>query len=318
MGGSTNLTESGIFGQANLAHIVNDHAVAEEYLAYWQCLAADSQSEELIQWNSLRIREDALPLPVNRGPPSAESAIIEQEVQEPIRVVTCPRPSLNLIDCYAAFLASACSCACLTFAFSIDKTLGGILEQDSNAARYLLLEKRSKSHAALLKVGANRVASGAVLGSEELKHAVDKYGSECWEPERLTGLNEHVQYVHTKFMLVDPLGCMPVTISGSANFSQASVRKNDENMLFVTGDTRVSDLYFVEFWRLFQHWRFRERVSQRMWDRRSASSGGSKMPPLINLHLVDSDSWAAPFYDPAHQKCQEREMLMAVHVPGTI
>lgn len=305
--GSTNLTESGVFGQANVAHIVNDSSVAETYLAYWKCLAADMPTEELTHWNASCMAEDALPSP-------SQSPAAVSDGKGSVQVVTCPRPTLNLIDSYAAFLASAASCACLTFAFSIDKTLGSILEKDSKAARYLLLEKRSKAHTALLDVAANRVASGAVLGDDELKGAVDKDGAAFWGPERLTGLNEHVRFVHTKFMLDDPLGPAPTTISGSANFSQASVRKNDENMLFVTGDTRVADLYFVEFWRLFQHWRFRDRVSQRMWDRRSAAKDGSKMPPLMNLYLVDSDSWTAPFFDSSNAKCQERQMLMAMHV----
>ena len=53
--------------------------------------------------------------------------------------------------------------------------------------------------------------------------------------ETLTGLNDHVNYLHTKYMLVDPLSDDPVVISGSANFSNASSVDNDENML-VPGD----------------------------------------------------------------------------------
>jgi len=304
--GSTNITESGIFGQANVAHIVNSSHIAEQYLEYWGRLAADVPTTELTQWNASQKAEDALPIPGKSVAPSIEQSVC---------VVTCPRPSLQLLDSYAAFLASAQTCACLTFAFSIDKGLASILEEDSGVSRYLLLEKRSKAHESLLKVGANRIATGAVLGEEELHSAVAADGSEFWEAERLTGLNEHVHYVHTKFMLLDPLGQSPTTISGSANFSKASVQKNDENMLFITGDTRVSDLYFVEFWRLFQHWQFRDRVSQRMWDRRSAKKEGSELPPQFKLHLVDNDSWTERFYDPDHAKCRDRSMLMAMFVP---
>ena len=55
-----------------------------------------------------------------------------------------------------------------------------------------------------------------------------------WVRETTTGalgLNAHVHYVHSKFMLVDPLGDDPIVVTGSANFSDASTRANDENML---------------------------------------------------------------------------------------
>ena len=40
-------------------------------------------------------------------------------------------------------------------------------------------------------------------------------------------------YVHTKFMLIDPLSEDPVVITGSANFSKNSLVNNDENMLLI-------------------------------------------------------------------------------------
>jgi phosphatidylserine/phosphatidylglycerophosphate/cardiolipin synthase-like enzyme len=42
-------------------------------------------------------------------------------------------------------------------------------------------------------------------------------------------------------------------IIGSANFSNPSQRINDENMLVIRGDTRVADIYFGEFMRIFDH-----------------------------------------------------------------
>lgn len=60
-------------------------------------------------------------------------------------------------------------------------------------------------------------------------------------------------YIHTKFMLVDPLGSDPLVVTGSANFSRPSQRINDENMLVIRGDTRVADIYFGEFFRIFDH-----------------------------------------------------------------
>ena len=70
-------------------------------------------------------------------------------------------------------------------------------------------------------------------------------------------LNQHVTYIHSKFLLMDPLGDDPIIVTGSANFSDASTKGNDENMLIIRGDRRVADIYFTEFQRLFNHYYFR-------------------------------------------------------------
>ena len=70
-----------------------------------------------------------------------------------------------------------------------------------------------------------------------------KGGWRRWIAKGLTNLNGHVDYVHTKFMLVDPLGDDPIVVTGSANWSDESIKDNDENMLVIRGDTRVADIY---------------------------------------------------------------------------
>jgi phosphatidylserine/phosphatidylglycerophosphate/cardiolipin synthase-like enzyme len=84
-----------------------------------------------------------------------------------------------------------------------------------------------------------------------------------WVKERLTGLNSHVRFVHNKFMLVDPLGHDPIVVAGSANFSDASTRRNDENMVITRGNQRVADIYLGEFMRLYSHHAFRESLQWR-------------------------------------------------------
>lgn len=81
----------------------------------------------------------------------------------------------------------------------------------------------------------------------------------AWIPERLTGLNEHVRYVHTKVLLIDMFSEEPIVISGSANFSRASMESNDENMLLVRGNKALADAYAVEFFRIFEHMRYRNK-----------------------------------------------------------
>ena len=70
--------------------------------------------------------------------------------------------------------------------------------------------------------------------------------------ENLTGFNRN-QYIHDKFILVDPLGDHPIVVTGTANFSGPSQYANDEKMVVIRGNLRVADIYFGEFMRIFDH-----------------------------------------------------------------
>jgi len=102
-------------------------------------------------------------------------------------------------------------------------------------------------------MAANRFAVGNLIQSSTLDR---------WVREHLTGLNTHVRFIHTKFMLVNPLSNDPIVITGSANFSTASTLSNDENMLVIRGNKRVADVYLGEYMRLWNHYAFREWLAR--------------------------------------------------------
>jgi phosphatidylserine/phosphatidylglycerophosphate/cardiolipin synthase-like enzyme len=90
-----------------------------------------------------------------------------------------------------------------------------------------------------------------------IKHPIDQ-----WLQERSAGALFYggTDYVHNKLLIVDPLGASPAIVVGSANFSEASTRAKDENMLVLKGPafSREADIYLTEFIRLFDHFDFRE------------------------------------------------------------
>lgn len=96
-----------------------------------------------------------------------------------------------------------------------------------------------------------------------------------------------MSYIHSKFLLKDPLGADPIVVTGSANFSDDSTTANDENMLLIRGDRRVADIYFTEFNRLFFHYYFRS-VQERAKDRPSPKEG-------FSLFLDPTDGWLARY-----------------------
>src|SRR5258708_17346566 len=88
--------------------------------------------------------------------------------------------------------------------------------------------------------------------------------------------------IHSKFMLVDPLGADPIVITGSANFRGAATDGNDENMIAIRGSYRAADIYFTEFNRLFNHYYFRSVVEE---------LGQQHADDTASLFLDETDSW---------------------------
>lgn len=235
--GSTNFTDAGIFGHSNCGHVVRDAAVARAYFDYWEQLKADPDGRSLRRWTDTNS-----PLPVDL-PVKGTSAVFS------------PRGSLDALQWYADRMDDAKTAVFLTAAFGVNDLFEDVLQQEKSYLRYVLLEKADNDTHALRKQLLNRIAVANILPANALTR---------WLQERLTGLNGHVKYIHTKYMLIDPLGADPLVITGSANFSNKSTRDNDENMLLIGGDTRVADLYLTEFMRLFNHFQFRELAAARV------------------------------------------------------
>jgi phosphatidylserine/phosphatidylglycerophosphate/cardiolipin synthase-like enzyme len=268
--GGTNFTESGIFGHSNAVHIVEEPEVARAYLRYWELLFKDPKSAKLRP-----ILSEAFRLPEDK-PPEGTGAIFS------------PRDSLDALQWYASLAAGAQEGLFATFAFGIHPSFQEVYRTSRAGMRYALLEKptrpmkkgpeRDAEEAKIRKLRAmpeNRFAIGAHL-------TMNKF--DRWRGERLSGLNENVQYIHTKYMLIDPLGSDPIVVAGSANFSAASTNENDENMLVIRGNKRVAEIYLGEFMRLYNHYAFREWASRQQ-------AGSPKTP----AHLR-TDKWWGEYF----------------------
>jgi phosphatidylserine/phosphatidylglycerophosphate/cardiolipin synthase-like enzyme len=152
----------------------------------------------------------------------------------------------------------------MTFPFGIVKDFRPVYDHADEILRFALLDKyvnggnaRSKA-AAIADIERIRRHKnvGMALGNRIYVDWIDG-----WRKEN-SPIGKYVDWVHTKFMLIDPLGQKPITLSGSANWSSSSAGTNDENMNVIRGDQRVADIYFGEFMRVFAHHRFRESVKR--------------------------------------------------------
>jgi phosphatidylserine/phosphatidylglycerophosphate/cardiolipin synthase-like enzyme len=289
--GSTNFTAGGIFGQSNVGHVVRDEKVAQKYYEYWQKLSTDPEKKSrksdppdagIRDWTILH-------QPDLQGPPPENS----------ITAVFSPRLTKAMLDWYADRLEAAENSVFFTAAFSVaDEIFKKVKKKKKISSgepylRYLLLEGITglmrKKYPDMAKCPQNRIAWGDTLrrrqDEEEHKQFI----------ETLTGLNDHVNYLHTKYMLIDPLSDDPVVITGSANFSEASTTKNDENMLIIRGNTRVADIFLGEFMRLFNHFHSRNQLNKLS----DEEARGAE-------YLSPDDSWATPYYTKGTQEYWER------------
>ena len=111
-----------------------------------------------------------------------------------------------------------------------------------------------------------------------------------------------------EYLLIDPLGDDPIVISGSANFSDASTRNNDENMLVIRGDQRVADIYLGEFMRLWRHHRFRY-----IENKRAEEGQDDEYEPN---YLDPTPKWANLYYKRGTVKFKKRKAFAGPDAVG--
>jgi hypothetical protein len=212
---------------------------------YWTALDGDPEPAALKDWVEAG----------NALPPADET--------DALTPIFSPHRGRAVFDWWIE-LASAAKPLFMTFPFGIVADFRPVFDHDDGVLRFALLDKYVNGGTAASRAAAiadieriRRLPNvGMALGSSIFVDWVDG-----WHREG-NALGTHVNWVHTKFMLIDPLGPKPVTLTGSANFSPASIDTNDENMVLIRGDRRVADIYFGEFMRVFAHHRFRESVKR--------------------------------------------------------
>lgn len=279
--GSTNITEGGIFGHANVGHRISSPTLAQRYLDYWQQLSGDPDRD------TLKAFDDPSPTFPARRPRKGSRTVIFS-----------PRSELDSLAWYCRLADTASDAVFLTAAFGLTPEIAPAFEGKRPYLRYLLLDLETSKVKAVRREPSNVVGAGGFQA---------KGGWRRWIASGLRNLNGHVDYIHTKCMLVDPLSDDPLVITGSANWSDESSKKNDENMVVIRGDTRVADIYLSEFMRLFNHYRLRGKARSRASELEPGP--GSSPAERAKLHLKADSSWATPFFVPGSPEAKERALF---------
>jgi len=219
--------------------------------------------------------------PTPAGKPPENSAV-------PLFSARDEKDSITTLKWYADRMAEAQRLVCFTVAFSLDEVFQEVISAENDVLRYIVKDDDLGDGET---IGHDRdvlFAGGGRLEEGALKNFLGERGNP---------LNRN-DYIHTKFMLVDPLGKDPLVVGGSANFSRPSQRTNDENMLVIRGDARVADIYLGEFMRIFDHHYARYVVRRLQEEGQSDPSAG---------YLKDTaEAWVRPHFDPKSYKAKRR------------
>jgi phosphatidylserine/phosphatidylglycerophosphate/cardiolipin synthase-like enzyme len=275
--GSTNWSRNAFHGQLNVGHVIHDSGLAKRFLGYWTKLKSDPEADVLKDWAEAN----------NPLPPATED--------DALTPVFSPHRGRAVWDWWIELAKTHGKPLFMTFPFGIVRDFRPVFDQNDGVLRFALLDKyvnggnEASRKAAIAEIVRTRRHPniGMALGNRIFVDWIDGWMK---EPSAI-GVN--VNWVHTKFMLIDPLGSKPVTLTGSANWSTASVNDNDEHLVVIRGDKRVADIYFGEFMRIFAHHRFRESVARHIKEFGSAAFNTWKPQDLVE----DWREWVPQHFD---------------------
>jgi phosphatidylserine/phosphatidylglycerophosphate/cardiolipin synthase-like enzyme len=257
--GSTNFTPSGFLGQTNVGHRIADPETAAQYLAFWELVKTDPEVDQA--------RASIAKLTPNPAEAIAPNSVVR---------LFSPRAKSDMLGWYGRRMINSANSVWFTAAFGISDALVEPIARKRDQMRFVLMEKptapsQKKTLTAdfdhvILSYGVPlgeiyQIKNGKVTSRKPIKEfELDKW---FFKEEHFRPKNDgFVFFVHTKFLLIDPLSDDPLVCTGSANFSSNSLLQNDENMLLIRGSTRVADIYVTEFDRVFRHFYFRDIANE--------------------------------------------------------
>lgn len=277
--GSTNITIRAIFGHSNTGHWIKNEAIAKKYHDYWNLLSTNPKKTD---FNTLTEK--------------LQNDINGSRLYKGTKVIFSPRKTDVMLTEYVKIMDKAKDAVCIIYPFNIEKIFKDFYSDKRDFIRFIITDKGGDKNNIITDDRNVVKTQGAVLDT-----AVENWVKEMTS-KATTGAG--TLYVHNKFFLVDPLGDSPIVVSGSANFSDESLTKNDENMLIVKGDKRTADIYFTEFSRMFDHFmpRYLKKLADRNLNSKYSYEGFSKP-------LDESGQWCDTYFEKDRLVYKRKQMF---------
>jgi len=307
--GSTNISAGGIAGQTNVGHWIRNKDVAKQFLAYWDVMSEDLGAPEGVSGSSAAGKKKNAEL-LDRVEALSTVPTTLAGIPTGVTPIFSPRRGSAVLKNYIDLVDSAGRFSGVTLAFGVNAKFKNALKDNTikSPLLFLLLEKEDVPNPQSTSEFVRLTAAHNIYQAfgSFIKNPVYQWARET--NARALSLNTHVVYIHSKFLLRDPLGSDPIVVTGSANFSDASTNDNDENMVVIRGDLRVADIYLTEFNRLFNHYYFRAVMEQVLRDHPDANQDES-------LFLTEDDSWTKK-YKPGSLRSKRVALFTNMEIPG--
>jgi len=291
--GSTNWTMTGLCTQANNAVLIQNPAMAQDYLDQWNTLVQckDASPASLLT-------ADATPrtvpgvesttlwfTPVHRQLDLDQAAEMIRGAKEGILFLMFnPGPSGTLFNdiCDLALPGGQ--------NYNPGLYIQGVLNQDPGTA---------KNPVTLFNRGERIDANADVVLPAAIK------GPFAYWHKELLKLPRTFAMVHSKVIIIDPYGEKPVVMTGSHNMGPKASGVNDENLLLIEGDRDLASQYAGHIMQVYSQYRWRQSVQ---------AEGGK--PAWKGL--ADDDRWqiGAPGSDAGDDKRRRRELEFWFGLPA--
>ncbi len=283
--GSTNWTMTGLCTQANNAVLVQNPALAQDYLEQWKSLVEceDASPAALLTANatprtSRGLDGTTLWFTPMHGLLDLEQAgeMIRAAKEGILFLMFNPGPRGTLFNDIVDIASPSGQ------HYDPDLYIQGVLNQDPGTAKNpVTLFNRGER----IDANADVVLPAAIPGPFAY-----------WEKELLK-LPRTFAMVHSKVIVIDPYGEKPVVMTGSHNMGPKASGVNDENLLLIEGDGDLASQYAGQIMQIYSQYRWRQSVQAQQG--KPAWEG-----------LADDDTWqiGAPGSDAAADKRRGREL----------
>lgn len=270
LSGSTNWTFNGVYQQGNVGHVMEDETIAKTYHDLFTFIKAHPDQTQKV--NNVK--------PFN----NANSGI---SLTKPISVSFSPRTGKDDLLAIIAAIDGAKESMILCSAFDIYEDIITAIQKQPKIVKYGLQNSSSKI------TGFHRDFNSSFVVPAFLAKGIEgEFKTEITARRK----GEGNIFIHLKTIVLDFSTNDPTVITGSHNFSESASEGNDENLICIRGDTDVADVYTIEMFRLYDHYRFRFNQKE------AASLGKStSIKPLA----VDN-SWLTDYFTPGMLEQRER------------
>ncbi len=247
--GSTNFTDNAFYLQTNVGLLLHDPVIADIYARCFDLLWQDLPTTAM---------KDAIGALSARPTPPGSAIYLS------------PTRSFTLLDDLVGMIEAAEKTLLVSCPFGLDARLSAaMIDNRDRVLEYALVNTsmRNKLRAQLPATAQTRIVAPA---------RVARYDDVLWDPKK----EPRGHRVHVKCVIQDPWGDSGRVYLGSANMSDESITKNDENGV-ILDDSRVAAVAATEFLRMFDHYRFREAVKADPADEFLAASGDWNKPFFV-------------------------------------